>query len=165
MRDTCRHTTGMARRGRPGARCPFFQDRVSVSLGLGAYYFFDTQPLPGGDTANVHGTAPIYSLAATGYLSNRWFYRLMVNRISPAHEIKVTTATIGAGFWFGREKKPTRGKLGDAPDEYAYVTENELTLFGGQSVVNTFFSQKARAYAAEYRRGVLPHIDWTLSAI
>ena len=144
---------------------PFFQDRVSVSLGLGADYFFDTQPLPGGDTANVHGTAPIYSLAATGYLSNRWFYRLMVNRISPAHEIKVTTATIGAGFWFGREKKPTRGKLGDAPDEYAYVTENELTLFGGQSVVNTFFSQKARAYAAEYRRGVLPHIDWTLSAI
>ena len=144
---------------------PLFQDRVSVSLGFGGYYFFDTQPRPGGDTANVHGTAPIASLSATGYLSNRWFYRVMVNRISPAHEIKVTTATIGAGFWFGREKKPTAGKLGDAPDEYRYITENELTLFGGQSIVNTFFSETARAYAVEYRRGLVPHLDWTASAI
>ena len=146
-------------------RLPLFNDRVSVSLGLGAYYFFDTQPLPGGDTANVHGTAPIYSLSATGYLSNRWFYRFMFNRITPNHEINVNTMTVGAGFWLGQEKKPTPGKLGDAPDEYAYVTENELALFGGQSVVNTFFSEKARAYAGEYRRGVIPHVDWTASAI
>ena len=147
------------------ARLPLFEDRIAISLGAGGYYFFDTQPLPGGDTANVHGTAPIYSLSATGYLSNRWFYRLMVNRISPAHQIEVTTMAVGAGFWFGRDKKPTPGKLGDAPDEYAYVTENELTVFGGQSIVNTFLSQKSRAYAGEYRRGIAPHIDWTASAI
>jgi hypothetical protein len=146
-------------------RLPLFQDRISISLGLGAYYYFDTQPLPNGDTANVHGTAPIYSLSATAYLSNRWFFRLMANRISPAGQIKVSTVTAGLGFWFGQDKKPTPGKLGDAPDEYKYVTENELTLFGGQSVVNTFLSQQARAYAAEYRRGVMPHLDWTVSAI
>src|SRR5581483_9894693 len=118
------------------ARLPLFQDHVSLSLGVGAYYFFDTQPLPGGDTADVHGTAPIYSLSATGELSSRWFYRANINRISPAGQINVTTATIGAGLWLGREKRPTKGKLGDAPDEAEYVTENELTLFGGQSVVN-----------------------------
>ena len=47
---------------------PMFNDHVSLSLGAGAYYYYDTQPLPGGTTANVHGTAPIYSLAATTYL-------------------------------------------------------------------------------------------------
>jgi len=146
-------------------RLPLFDDRVALSLGLGAYYFFDTQPLPNGDTANVHGTAPIFSFSATGYLSNRWFYRLMLNRINPANDIKVNTAAVGVGFWFGRDRKPTPGKLGDAPDEYHYVTENELTLFGGQSVVNTLFSEKARAYAGEYRRGLIPHIDWSASAI
>ncbi len=146
-------------------RLPFFQDRVSLSLGVGAYYFFDTQPLPGGDTADVHGTAPIYSLSATGYLSNRWFYRLNFNRITPNHQINVNTMTVGAGIWLGQDKKPTPGKLGDAPDEYSYVTENELTVFGGQSIVNTFLSQKALAYAGEYRRGVMPHLDWTASAI
>jgi hypothetical protein len=146
-------------------RLPFAQDRFSVALGLGAYYFFDTQPLPGGDTANVHGIAPIFSFSATGYLSNRWYYRLMLNRINPAHDIKVNTVTVGAGFWFGQDRKPTPGKLGDAPNEQAYVTENELTVFGGQSIVNTLFSESARAYAGEYRRGVFPHVDWTASAI
>jgi len=146
-------------------KLPLFKEKISISLGLGAYYYFDTQPLPSGDTLNVHGTAPIYSLAVTGYLSNRWFYRLNYNRLSPAHQIQVNTLTVGAGFWFGQDKKPTTGKLGDAPAEKEYVTDNELTAFGGQSVVNTFLSQKALAYAAEYRRGVMPHIDWTVSAI
>lgn len=162
------HVTGHHRDGtawQAWGRLPFFDHRVAVSLGLGAYYFFDTQPRPGGDSANVHGTAPISSLSATGYLSNRWFYRMMVNHVRPAAEMKTTTFAVGAGFWFGREKKPTPGKLGDAPDAYADVTENELTFFGGQSVVNTFFSQQARAYAAEYRRGVWPHLDWTAAVL
>jgi hypothetical protein len=146
-------------------RLPLFQNRVSIALGLGAYYFYDTQPLPGGDTANVHGTAPIYSLSATGYLSNRWFYRVNYNRINPTSDIKTDTLTVGAGFWFGQDKKPTPGKLGDAPSEENYVTENEVTVFGGQSVVNTFGNPKARAYAVEFRRGLFPHVDWTASAI
>jgi hypothetical protein len=146
-------------------RLPFAENRFEVSLGLGAYYYYDTQQMPGGDSANVHGTAPIYSLSATGYLSNRWFYRLMLNRISPTNDIKVNTAAVGVGYWFGRDKKPTPGKLGDSPEEKAYVTDNEFTVFGGQSVVNTFFSEKARAYAAEYRRGLMPHFDWTASVI
>jgi hypothetical protein len=146
-------------------RLPFSHDRFSVSIGAGLYYFFDTQSLPGADTANIHGTAPIYSLSATGYLSNSWYYQFRVNQISPSSQHKVTTLTAGAGFWFGRDQKPTPGKLGDAPDQKDYVTENELTAFVGQSVVNTFLSQKARAWAGEYRRGILPHIDWTASAI
>ena len=147
------------------ARLPLFDDRMAVAFGLGGYYFYDTQPLPNGDSLDVHGTAPIYSLSATGYVSNRWFYRLMFNRITPNHQINVNTMTVGAGLWLGQEKKPTPGKLGDAPEEYSYVTESELTFFGGQSVVNTFFSQSARAYGVEYRRGLVPHLDWTVSGI
>ena len=146
-------------------RLPLWEDHFAIALGLGGYYYYDTQPLPGGDTANIHGVAPIYSLSATGYLSNRWFYRFMFHRISPAHQLNVNTLTAGAGFWFGQDKKPTPGKLGDAPNEQAYVTDNELTAFFGQSVVNTFLSQKARAYAAEYRRGIFSHVDWTGSVI
>ena len=146
-------------------RLPFDKNRFAISLGVGAYYFYDTQPLPVGGTANIHGTAPIYSLSATGYLSNRWFYRFNFNRIDPANQIKVNTMTVGAGFWFGQDKKPTPGELGDAANEEAYVTENELTVFTGQSVVNTFGNPKSRAFAGEYRRGIFPHVDWTASAI
>lgn len=157
------HRDGTA--GQVWASLPFFHDRMAVSFGVGGYYYFDTQPLPNGDTANVHGTSPIYSLAATGYFSGRVFYRLLFNRITPNHQINVNTMTVGAGIWLGREKRPTPGKLGDAPEDYRYVTENEFTLFGGQSVVNTFLSQSARAYGGEYRRGLVPHLDWTVSAI
>lgn len=149
-------------------RLPMFRDRIAFAVGAGAYYFYDTQPLAGGGpgaTANIHGVAPIFSLSATGYLGDRWFVRTTLNRISPSSDIKTTTVAVGLGYWFGRGVKPTKGRLGDAPDQYDYVTENQFTVFGGQSVVNTFLSQSALAYAAEYRRGLIPHIDWTASAI
>lgn len=147
------------------ARLPLFNERMALSFGAGGYYYYDTQPLPNGDTLDVHGTAPIYSLSVTGYFSGRVFYRVLFNRITPNHQINVNTMTVGAGIWLGQEKRPTAGMLGDAPEEYSYVTENELTLFGGQSVVNTLFSETARAYGAEYRRGLVPHLDWTASLI
>ncbi len=140
-------------------------NRFSISLGLGAYFFYDTQPLPGGGSADVHGTAPILSLSGTGYLSNRIFYRVTLDRITPAHETKVNSAVLGIGYWFGQNSKPTPGEFGHAPDEQASITGNELTLFAGQSVVNTFNSQSARAYAVEYRRGLMRHVDWTASFI
>ncbi len=146
-------------------RLPLAENRISLSVGLGAYYYFDTRPMPGGDTANVHGTAPIFSLAATGYIADRWFYRFNYNRIAPSGQIQVNTLSAGLGFWFGQDRKPTPGKLGDEPGEKAYVSENEVTFYGGQSVVNTILNPKSLACAAEYRRGVMPHLDWTASAI
>jgi len=147
------------------ARMPFAQNRFSVSLGLGTYSFYDTQLMTSGTVENIHGTAPIISVAATGQLSKRAFYRLTLNHILPAHEMKADNAVMGIGYWFGQYEKPTPGGLGHAPDEQASVTENELTIFGGQSVVNTFFSQSGRAYAIEYRRGIIRHVDWTATLI
>ena len=147
------------------ARLPFDHNRFSVALGAGGYYYDDTQMLPGGGSADVHGTAPILSVTGTGYLSDRWFYRAVLNHISPAGEMKTNTAALGVGFWFGHDQKPIQGELGDTPSERAYLTEHEFTVFGGQSVVNTFFSPQGRAYAMEYRRGLDRHIDWTASLI
>lgn len=146
-------------------RVPFAENRFSVSLGIGTYSFYDTQSLPGGGSGNVHATAPIISAAAAGFISDRWFLKLAVNHIFPAHEMKVNTVVFGVGYWFGQNDKPTPGELGHAPEEQASVTQNELTLFGGQSVVNTFFSPSARSYAIEYRRGITRHVDWTASFI
>jgi hypothetical protein len=147
------------------ARIPFDAGRFEFSLGGGVYYFYDTQYAPDGSSANLHGTAPIYSLTATTYFSNRWFGRALFNQIDPNKGPKVNTVALGVGFWFGRDKRPLPGKLGDAPDLDDYVTESELNFFVGQSVVNTFLSEDARAFAVEYRRGVIPHVDWTLSGI
>ena len=145
---------------------PFWNDRIAVSLGAGVYYYYDTQPLAGSNSADIHGTAPIISFTLTGYLSDRIFYRVMFNRISPSGDTRTTTAAVGVGYWFGQHRRPR----GEQPDkqgavESQYVTEPQLTVFGGQSVVNTFLSQKALAGAVEYRQGVLPHLDGTASFI
>ena len=146
-------------------RVPFRDGRFSLALGAGAYYYFDTQPRPGGGSADVHSTAPILSLSATGQLSDRWFCRGVVNHIAPAHEMRTVTAAVGLGFWFGRNELPTPGQLGDAPSIKDLELAQDFTVLAGQSVVNTFFSPAGRAYALEYRRGLARHLDWTASLI
>src|SRR5437868_5179203 len=62
-------------------RLPFNNDRYEISVGVGPYFFYDTRPLLNGDTENIHGTAPIFTLSGTAYLSNRWYVRALFNRI------------------------------------------------------------------------------------
>jgi hypothetical protein len=162
------HVTGHHRDGNAWEgwfNLPLWDDRVALSVGAGVYYFYDTEAAPNGDTADVHGTAPIYSLSLTGYLNDRWFYRFMLNRINPSSDFKSNTAAVGVGYWFGPNRRP----LGNVPNrgtpEPEYVTEPQFTVFGGQSIVNTFFSQKAWAGAMEFRKGVMPHLDGTATLI
>jgi hypothetical protein len=144
---------------------PFDNNRFVFSLGAGAFYYYDTQSLPGGGSADVHGTAPIYSGSFTAYLSNRLFCRGIVNHISPNGDVKMNTVAVGIGVWLGQDKRPTPGEMGDTPSERDYHPEHEVTVYAGQSVVNTFLSQKGRAYAMEYRQSFYRHFDWTTSLI
>ena len=151
-------------------RVPLFENYFRLSFGAGAYYYYDTQPLPGsgGDSADVHGTAPIYSVSAEGEIYDRWFWRLMVNRISPTSDIKTNTAVFGVGYWLGKDPSLPTGNLPGVFEHSSYapgLEKNEFTVFGGWSVVNTLFSQSSMACGAEYRRVIAPNIDGTVSYI
>ncbi|HWA09994.1 MAG TPA: hypothetical protein VG838_11135 [Opitutaceae bacterium] len=162
------HITGHHRDGTAGELwldVPLFKGRYAIAAGAGAYYYFDTQPAGPRDSADIHGTAPILSFSATAYISDRWFARFLVNRINPSSDFRSNTALFGVGYWFGQEKHPTPGELGGKPGDAAFVTSNELTAYGGESVVNASFSGHGQAYAAEYRRGLMRHLDGTLSYI
>jgi hypothetical protein len=147
------------------ARLPLFKDRLAIAAGYGLYAYFDTQPLGNGDTADVHGRAPIYSVSLNYYLGHRMYLFGVANRIAPHNDVKTNTVAAGFGVWLGQDDKPKRGELGAAPGETGLTTPNEITVFAGQSIVNTLFSEHALAYAGEYRRGLIKHIDWTASAI
>ena len=143
---------------------PTMDNHLSFSLGAGPYYYFDTQRQGATGSVDVHGTAPIYSFTATYYTDSRWFARFVVNQIVPNHDIKVNTASIGLGYWLGRGDRPKKGTFGDPPDA-EFVTVNELTLFGGKSVENTFTDSRTYAAELEYRHGLLPHVDGTIAYI
>lgn len=143
----------------------WFDDRIILSFGAGAYYYFDTVPLGNGDSADLHGTGPIYSFSATAYVTDRIFARFLYNRIAPTDDFQSNTALFGLGYWFGRNKRPTAEKLGGSPAETRYVTGSELTVYTGRSVVNAFYSEHGLAFAAEYRHGLSRHLDGTVSYI
>lgn len=151
-------------------RLPFFENRFRLSFGVGPYYYYDTQPLPGSstDSVNIHGTAPIYSVSAEGEIYDRWFWRFMVNRINPTTDIKTNTAVFGVGYWLGKDSSMPKGNLPGILERTTFGpgnAKNEFTVFGGWSVVNTLFSEGAFACGAEYRRNLTPNLDGTISYI
>lgn len=139
---------------------PVHSDKFSLSLGLGPYHYFDTELLPGGTTVNSHGWTPIYSLAATYYTRSPWFLRLTANRINHSNGLETNSLVAGAGYAFGerRVRSPRRSAEN-------LTTDHELTVFLGESVVNTAESEGAIASAIEFRSGLSPHFEWSASWI
>src|SRR5205823_5502185 len=88
------HIAGHHRDGTAGQiwlDLPLWQSRFILSGGLGGYYYFDTQPTGTGDSMDVHGSAPIFSLSATAYVSHRVFVRLLITRINPRNDFHSNT--------------------------------------------------------------------------
>lgn len=149
-------------------RLPLFSNILRLSAGVGPYYFYDTQPLPGSDNGSldVHGVAPIFSLSAAGVLRGRWFWRVMLNRINPTTDIQTNTILAGMGVWLGAQPSLPQKNLPNLlhwAENRVGGNRRELTVFGGWSVVNTLLSQHALAGAVEYRWSVAPTIDATVS--
>jgi len=144
---------------------PVHDGRYTLSVGAGGYYYFDTQFMPNGDSLDVHGTAPIVSFSATAYFTDRWFARFLYNRINPRDNFRSNTGLIGLGYWFGQDRRPTPGRLGGTPADKAFITGNEVTVFGGTSVVNASGNFRGVANALEYRRGVMRHLDVSMTYI
>ncbi len=155
--DPSHHRDGLA--AQLWAVLPFHSETFSLSFGAGAYHYFDTRFLPGGTTANIHGWTPVYSLAATYYTASPWFLRLTANRINRANDLETNSLVAGLGYTFGERRTRTR------PASPSLITDHELTLFLGQSIVNTAASEDAVATAIEFRSGLSPHFEWSASWI
>ncbi len=139
---------------------PLQADTFSLSFGAGAYHYFDTELLPGGSTANTHGWTPVYSLAATYYTRTPWFVRLTANRINRANHLETNSLVGGLGYAFGEPRVRIRRAATSG-----LATAHEVTLFLGQSIVNTAASEGALATAIEFRSGLSPHFEWSASWI
>lgn len=135
-------------------------DHLTFSLGAGAYRYFDTQLRPAGDTVNLHGWTPIYSISATYYTDSRWFLRATANRVVRASDLATNTVLIGAGRELGKKVRDLPRGLWDTQR-----TALELTAFAGKTIVNTGASEDAFATAVEFRDGLARNIDWTFSWI
>jgi len=151
------HRDGLA--GQVWARSGANRPGWSFGAGVGAYYYFDTDDLQGGNYTNDHGWAPIVSLQAIyHYADSRWYNLLQMNRISPRDKNSTTSVMVGVGYQFN-------GVKGDKLHLDGPSTDDTLTLMAGQGITNSVSSETGRVTALEYRRAIGRYVDWTVTAI
>ena len=69
------------------------------------------------------------------------------------------SALAGIGYEF---EKSAAEEIGDRPPILdGHKEKNEITVFGGQTIVNSLKSQKSVALAVEYRKRMWSYLDWT----
>jgi hypothetical protein len=137
--------------------------RLSLAAGIGPYRYFDTVAAADGGYANLHGWGTVGSLAATYYTDSRWLYQMRFNRIVARNSFDTNALMFGLGYQL--EPAPERGPQRSAPRQAGKTTNNEFTVFLGQTIVNSFSSERDRAWALEYRHGLARHVDVTLGVL
>ena len=140
-------------------RVLLLDNRLSIGVGAGIYHYFDTKPLPAGNHENVHGWAPVYSLAATYYSRRPWFAQVAVNHIHPDSDFNSNTYMVGVGYRLWEEAdSPSGPGKGDHP---AKTTGYEVMPFLGQVVINSPGNDPGIGSGIEFRLGIDEHLDWT----
>ena len=143
---------------------PLFRRKVMVDFGAGPYRFSDTQPRAGGGYADVEGWGLLYSVSGTYFLRSPWYFRLAANGIRPSQDLRTHTYTLGVGYrlWKGDGESCPLPPEAPCPSS-SKSTGDEATAFLGQSVVNSLEDQKGVAAAVELRKGLIDHVDATVS--
>jgi hypothetical protein len=133
--------------------------RLSLAVGAGPYLYADTTQTPDGVPIDKHGVGGILGASATWYMESGLLFQARVNWVMTKDSIDTVTAVAGIGFQLDTPHKV--GPLPRPPSQREKTTNNELTLFLGQTIVNNPGSPKSMAWCAEYRRGLFPYLDVT----
>ena len=143
------------------ARLPLAQRRFVFALGVGPYRYFDTEAASAGEGYdNTHGWGVVYSARATWYSTHRWTANLQLNRVQVTRGPSTTAVMLGVGYQLDAPDTP--GPRDFALPRTQKVTNNEITLMAGATILNSLESQTSVAEAIEYRRGINSFLDATL---
>jgi hypothetical protein len=139
--------------------------RLSLGIGAGGLFYYDTIiPVDGSPASDFHGWGTIASVAATWYTESRWFGQLQGNWVRGGQSFDTLTALVGVGYQL--DAPPAQGPDVKGTKQRERTTDNELTLFGGETVVNIPGPPgHSTAVALEYRRGLWRYVEWTAQAI
>ncbi|ODV43499.1 hypothetical protein AWV79_17080 [Cupriavidus sp. UYMMa02A] len=136
--------------------------QFALSVGAGPYLYFDTTDgLADGSYRNHHGVALLGSAAATWYVSGGpWMVQARYNRAQAWSSFTSNTVLLGVGYQLdhGRRDGPFV-----AGTRTSALTGDELTVFLGANIVNSFHSETGFAAAAEYRHGFWRGVEGTVS--
>ena len=136
-------------------------NRFVLAAGVGPYCYYDTELAKNGrGFSDTHGVGGILSLAGLWYTESPWIIQLQANMVK-TNDIDTYSALIGLGYPL--DYSAGHGSSGEAEPHGGKTTSNEITVFAGQTVVNSTNSRSSTAESIEYRRGVARYLDWTVA--
>lgn len=137
-------------------RANIFDRRLSLAAGAGPYLYADTTTI-NGIAKDEHDIGGLMALSAILYTQSRILVQGRVNWVVTNRSMDTVTALIGIGYQL--DSPPTPGPLPTPPSQRERTTNNELSAYIGQTVVNNPGSPKSLASCIEYRRGLLRYLD------
>ena len=142
-------------------RIPFGNPKFVLQAGIGPYRYFDTTTADqGGSYSDTHGWGVVYSVRAAYYASSRWITQLQLNRVHVLRGPDATSVMFGVGYQLDAPDTP--GPRDRAASSNTNVTNNEVAVYLGKTIVNSTSSPSALGGAIEYRRGLAKYLDVTL---
>jgi hypothetical protein len=142
-------------------RIPVGSPQFVLQAGIGPYRYFDTTTaVQGGSYSDTHGWGVVYSVRAAYYASSRWITQLQLNRVHVQRGPDATSLMFGVGYQLDAPGTP--GPRDWASGSTHKVTNNEVALYLGKTIVNSTSSPSALGGAIEYRRGLAKYLDVTL---
>jgi len=136
-------------------------ERVVLAAGIGPYRYFDTQLAEEGVSyVDSHGWGAIASLSATWQMDNRWLFSIQSNLIETSRSLD--TFSVLAGIGYQLEVPHSAYQPVPASPKAEETAHNEITFFGGQTIVNSRDSENSTALMVEYRRSLGRHFDWSV---
>jgi hypothetical protein len=143
------------------ARLPLDDKHFELAAGVGPYYYFDTEAASQNlGYSNTHGWGAVYSLRATYYSTHRLTANVQLNRVQVSRGPWTTAVMVGIGYQL--DAPNGSGARDWALPRTHNVTNNEITLMAGETILNSPSSQTSWAEAIEYRRGLTKFLDATV---
>ena len=144
-------------------RTNLFDRQLSLGIGAGGLFYYDTKQPVNGTAQDVHGWGTMVNVAATWYTRSRVFYQLQGYWVRGGHSFDSLTALAGIGYQL--DAPPSKGPDVQGVQQSERTTDNEITVFGGETVVNIPGDGRSGAIALEYRRGLWKYLEWTAGAL
>ncbi len=136
---------------------PRWHNRLDLSLGIGPYFYSDTQAdVYAPWFRDYHGVGEILTGSLTYRWDNGWFARLNLAEIHTPGDESTHALVLGAGYSLDRLAESLSGAFdnGSAP-----FSGSELGCFAGQTIDNSLSSPRSGNLGVEFRQGVAQHFE------
>ncbi len=130
---------------------------LSFELGIGPYFYFDTDGTQAVDR-DRHGWGGIASVAATWHTGTPFLFQIRGNWIEAVNSFNTVSVTGAIGYRLGATGsagRPAAGEDAESPGNH------ELSILVGEAKLNKSGTDITTAEALEYRYKLARHVEWS----